>query len=137
MTFAARMHQPTGGNALAPLNILHANAYTLPDTSSVTFGSNGTISYLNEQVSGAFTWYGSTVAGIGASYEIRFTYVSGTAWDTGLVSGTWYSLSSNRAVALSSSSGDKESTITVDIRLASTGEVVTTGTVLLGTYIEP
>lgn len=135
MTFAARQHAPLAG--LPSLGTMLATSYTLPDTASLTFNTDGTLTYFKERTSGVTTWYGSTVAGIGSSYEIRFTLTAGPAWNAGLVSGTWYSLSSARAVALSASTVDLESTIAVAIREAGTGTIVTTGTVSLGVFDEP
>lgn len=137
MTVAARVHQPAASTGLPALGTMVATSYTLPDTASLTFNTNGTLTYFKEQTSGVSTWYGATSAGIGSSYEIRFTLTSGTAWDAGLVSGTWYSLSSARAVALTASTVDLSSVIAVDIRLAAGGAIVTSGTLNLGVYNEP
>lgn len=137
MTFAARAHQAATTSGLPALGTMVATSYTLPDTASLTFNTNGTLTYFKEQTSGVSTWYGATVAGIGSNYEIRFTLTSGTAWDVGLVSGTWYSLSSARGVALTANTVDLTSTIAVAIREAATGTVVTTGTLNLGVYDEP
>lgn len=136
MSFAARPHVPAQ-SGLPALGTMVASSYTLPDTASLTFNTNGTIAYFKELTSGTQSWYGSTVAGIGSSYEIRFTLTSGTAWDAGLVDGTWYSLSSARAVALTANTVDLQSTIAVSIREAGTGTIVTSGTINLGVFNEP
>lgn len=139
MTFAARVHQPVASTGLPALgSSVIAVSYTLPDTATLTFNSDGTITYFKENFAGGpATWYGATSAGIGASYEIRFTLTSGDAWDAGLTSGTWYSLSSNRAISLSATTLDKSSNVAIDIRLASTGVIQTTGTGGLGVYDVP
>ena len=133
------MHQAPAAAGLPALgSSVIAVSYTLPDTATLTFNSDGTITYFKENFAGGpATWYGSTSAGIGASYEIRFTLTSGTAWDAGLTSGTWYALSSARAISLSATTVDKSSNVTIDIRLASSGVIQTTGTGGVSVYDIP
>lgn len=138
MSFAARPHlNVTAAVGLPALGTVVAESYTLPDTASLAFNADGTITYFKEKIAGPTTWYGATSAGIGTSYEVRFTLTSGDAWDAGLVSGTWYSLSSARTIALTASASDKTSNVAFDIRLASTSVVQTTGAGGLGVYDVP
>lgn len=51
--------------------------------------------------------------------------------------GTWYSLSSARAISLSATTVDKSSNVTIDIHLASSGVIQTTGSGGLGVYDIP
>lgn len=134
MTFAARPHIPQAG--LPGLGSIVVEDYTLPDTVQISFNTNGTITTADYYIAGPTTWYDSTVAGIGSSYEIRFTLNSGTAWDSGLVSGTWYSLSSVRSLAMTSST-EVSNNITVSIRETATGTIVTTGTLSMYLWLEP
>jgi hypothetical protein len=138
LTFAARVHQAAQSGLPALGSAVIAVSYTLPDTATLTFNSDGSITYFKENfASGPATWYGAISAGIGASYEIRFTLNSGDAWDAGLASGTWYSLSSARAISLSATTIDKSSNVTIDIRLASSGVIQTTGSGGVSVYDIP
>ena len=136
MSFAARPHQPAVQSGLASLGSMVVEDYTLPDTVEIAFNSNGTITTPDYYIQGPATWYGSTVAGIGASYEIRFVLNSGTAWTAGLVSGTWYALSSARSLAMTSGT-EVSNTITVSIRETATGAIVTSGTLNMYLWIDP
>lgn len=135
MSFAARLHAPAQ-SGIPSLGTITVEDYTLPDTVQISFNTNGTITTADYYIQGPATWYGSTVAGIGSSYEIRFTLNSGTAWDAGLVSGTWYSLSSVRSLAMTSST-EVSNNITVSIRETATGTIVTTGTLGMYLWLEP
>jgi hypothetical protein len=138
VSFAARPHQPAAGGGPVSLGLISVEDYTLPDTVEIAFTSNGTIDYLgNTKISGPNNWYSPTTTGIGASYDIKFTLLAGTAWNAGLVSGTAYNLSTDRQLALSSSSGDKSLSASVEILLAGTGTVAFTATLSLGIYVEP
>lgn len=136
MSFAARQHGPAVQSGLPALGSIVVEDYTLPDTVEISFNSNGTISTPDYLIAGPATWYGSTVTGIGSSYEIRFVLNSGTAWTAGLVSGTWYSLSTARALAMTSST-EVSNNITVSIRETATGAIVTTGTLSMYLWLEP
>lgn len=137
MTFAARTHQPTGSGPVS-LGTIGVEDYTLPDTVEIAFKSNGVIDYLgNTKISGPNNWYSPTTTSIGASYDIRFTLLTGDAWNAGLVSGTAYNLGTDRQLALSSSSTDKSLTASVEILLAGTSTVAYTATLYMGIYIEP
>lgn len=77
-------------------------------------------------------WYlRGTTTGIGASYEARFTYVSGDSTTNPLVDGTtWWSLSSERT--LNKSGGNAGSTtILVEIRRAGQASIIASGNVKL------
>lgn len=136
MTFAARVHQPAAQAGLPALGTVVVEDYTLPDTVAISFNSDGTISTTDYYIQGPATWYGATSAGIGSSYEIRFVLDSGTAWDAGLVSGTWYSLSTARSLSMTSST-EVSNSITVSIRETATGTIVTTGTLGMYLWLEP
>lgn len=67
--------------------------------------------------------------GTAADYETRATLLSGTS-PTGSAVGSWLALSSNVEWALlQTTSGSKSASITVDIRLASSGAVLATATI--------
>lgn len=137
MTFAARPHQPAAAGGAVSLGTIGVEDYTLPDAVEIAFKSNGVIDYLgNTKLSGPTNWYSPTTTGIGSSYDIKFTLVSGTAWDTGLVSGTAYNLGSDRQITLSSTSTDKSLNATVEILLAGTSTVAYTATLYMGIYQE-
>lgn len=137
MSFAARQHTEVVSSAVS-LGVISVEDYTLPDAVEIAFKSNGVIDYLgNTKISGPNNWYSPTTTGIGSSYDIKFTLVSGTAWDAGLVSGTAYNLGSDRQIALSSTSTDKSLSASVEILLAGTSTVAYTATLNLGIYIEP
>ena len=86
------------------------------------------------------TWWSEAPdAGIGASYQIRCTLISGTA-PQGLSTGVWYSLSSDRGWFLNATSTvgqqNKSNSMTFEIRNASTLVIVDSGTYnLTSTYI--
>lgn len=134
MSFAARPHEVQAG--LPSLGTITVEDYTLPDTVAISFNSDGTISTTDYYIQGPSTWYGATLAGIGASYEIRFTLNSGTAWSAGLVSGTWYSLSTARSLSMTSST-EVSNNIAVSIRETATSAIVTSGTLGMYLWLEP
>jgi len=81
-------------------------------------------------------WYTPTTGSIGNTYEIRVTATSGT-FTSGTV-GSWLALSSVRTWTVSSNTL-KTVTFTIEIRVASTSEVVatTTGNVITAEYEAP
>jgi hypothetical protein len=139
VTFAARPHLPVAaGGGPVSLGAISVEDYTLPDAVEIAFKSNGVIDYLgNTVMSGPSNWYSPTTTGIGSGYDIKFTLLSGDAWDAGLVSGTAYNLSTDRQLTLSSTSTDKSLSASVQILLAGTSTVAYTATLSLGIYIDP
>jgi hypothetical protein len=140
VTFAARMHQVVGG-AFAPLGTMivqleSANEVGTTAVGTLSFNSNGTISltetYEYQVVTLPTNWFTPTVANIGSSYEIRFTLLSGAAWDSGLVSGTLYPLSSNRSIAWTRSydvnSNPETASVLIEILIAGGGPAYKSGT---------
>lgn len=136
MTFAARPHQPAAGGGPVSLGTIRIEDYTFPDSAGATFNTDGTISINQYLISGPSSWFTPTTAGIGSSYQIRFTLLTGNAWDAGLTSGTLYALSSARTLTWSSSTVDKEATVGVEI-LTLAGVVAITATLSIGLYQEP
>lgn len=136
MTFAARPHLAAGSSGL-PLGtmIVFAESYNeigTTDTGTITFNTNGTITWAHTFEYGPATipsnWYSPTTGGIGSSYQVRFTLLSGAAWDAGLVSGTAYALSSARALAWSCSYNEwNVASVLVEV-LTAGGEVYKSGT---------
>lgn len=118
------------------LGTIRIEDYTFPDSAGATFNTDGTISIDQYLISGPSSWYTPTTAGIGSSYQIRFTLLTGVAWDAGLTSGTLYALSSARTLTWSSSTIDKEATVGVEI-LTLAGVVAITATLSIGLYSEP
>lgn len=116
----------SAGNPVVPSwsgSIVHTN----PGGSvsgNVSINTDGTIS--GTRYSGTSAWYLPSGGTPGNSYYVKFT-ATGDAWDTGLVSGTVYALTSNRSVAWSESGADVAATLTVSI-YSDAG-----GTILLGT----
>ena len=69
-------------------------------TAYIYFNSNGSITYFDPDISyGSTNWATPTTAGIGNSYWIKVTRVSGIT-TSGMTSGTIYSLSSNRSIQI-------------------------------------
>lgn len=112
MTFAARpLVAEAGGSSFLPLGTMNLFAESFDnigttDVGTITFNTDGTIAgvvtdFENPSVVLPSNWYSPTTGGIGSSFQVRFTLTSGTAWDSGLVSGTLYALSSARALAWS------------------------------------
>lgn len=64
----------------------------------IYFNSDGSITYFDPDLSyGSTNWATPTTAGIGSSYWIKVTRISGIT-TSGMVSGTIYSLSSSRSI---------------------------------------
>jgi hypothetical protein len=140
VTFAARMHQPAGGGSFTPLGALLVQLESINEvgttaTGTLSFNSDGTISltenYEYQVVTLPSNWYSPTTTDIGSGYQIRFTLLSGSAWDAGLVSGTLYALSSNRSIAWTrvydSDSNPETASVLIEI-LTSAGEPYKSGT---------
>ena len=137
MSFAARHHQPTSAPAgFPPLAGAFVESFTLPDSAGITFNSNGTITGFNEYT-GPAQWHPAPQINIGENFDVRFTLISGDAWDLGNESGFWTNLASNKGITLSASAADKYSVVTVDIRQWPGGATVSSGTITLGVYDEP
>lgn len=147
MTFAARPHQVAAGGSFAPLGTLlvqleSANEVGTTAVGTLSFNSNGTIALTEtfeyQVVTLPSNWYTPTTTGIGSNYQIRFTLVSGFAtWDAGLVSGTLYALSSNRALTwtrvYTPDSPNSTASVLVEI-LTSAGEPYKSGTLALEVF---
>jgi hypothetical protein len=136
VSFAARAHVPTAptGTPLPALGLFYVDAYASSGSvsGSISFNSDGTITSSDGGYSGPVRWYTSTVVGIGASYQVRFTLSSGNDWDEGLFSGTAYSLSSARTLTWTSGAGVlKNASVAVEILEVASGAVVTTGTLVV------
>lgn len=98
---------------------------------AILFTGGGGITYVGNQSSGPNAWYLPFTTGIGNGYWIRLTLSSGAAWDTGLVSGTLYQLSSTRSFTWSASAGtSKTAVVAVEIYSDAGGTtLVTSGTI--------
>lgn len=108
MTFAARplVAVASGGSSLPALGTMNLGGVAIESADlavAITLNADGTITWLNQMNNGQVTpsvvnWYTPTTGAIGAGYRVRFTLQSGTAWASGLTSGTLYALSSARQV---------------------------------------
>lgn len=132
MTFAARtLGYFVNSAVVSSLGTLYA--YDAPSSgpayASITFNTDGTISYVGDGSTGVSNWYTPTTTNVGSSYWIKFTTTSGSPWTGGLTSGTIYALSSARTVVWQQilSGGGKTGTASVNI-YADAG-----GTALVGT----
>lgn len=114
MTFAAR---PLGfdvklgiQNPLSAMAVRDVKPF-VNAAAAILFASGGSITYVGNQCSGPTRWYEPATTGIGNGYWIRLTLSSGAAWDTGLVSGTLYQLSSTRSFTWSATSGTSKTAV--------------------------
>ncbi len=91
-------------------------------SASITFSSNGTVSYDNAGSGyGPFYWYSPTTTNIGASYWIRAT-VSGTSGSFVGSTNTWLSLSTSRGWSLQlSTNGNASRSVTFALATDSAG----------------
>lgn len=141
MSFAARPHATAAGaGAALPLGTFQLQAESFDEvgstfTATATVNTNGTITgsgnfeYVNAIVP-AKNWYTPTTTGIGSSYQVRFTLVSGPAWNAGLTSGVAYALTSARALSWSvayNNDGYVMANVLVEI-LTTGGDVYASGT---------
>jgi hypothetical protein len=132
MTFAARTlgYMGPGGTVVNPLPAM--SAYDFPTiggaNASVTFNTDGTISYVGSNSTGPVNWFTPTTPFVGSYFYIKFVLSSGDAWNTGggLISGTIYALSTARGVAWTAPrSSNKTASVAVTIYadLAGTSQV--------------
>lgn len=70
-------------------------------SASLQFGTNGSVSKTGSDSQGPSAWYSPLTTGIGSSYWVRFTLVSGTAPTTNPGTGVWLQLSAARLWAWS------------------------------------
>lgn len=104
------------------------DVYSLAGAGDVGLGTAATVYFYNdgsgEGVSlGGFDWVTPTSATVRYSHEIRATYVSGPT-PTGSALGSWLSLSSTRSW---SNDTVGTTTLTIEIRRVSSGEVMVSG----------
>lgn len=134
MTFAAR---PPGYNlklgVQSPIPIMTVRDVKpfVTATASITFGSDGAITYAGNQSNGPSQWHNPVTAGTGNSFWIRFILVFGSAWDSGLVSNTVYQLNTARSLVwTATASTSKSSAASVQIYTDAGGTVlVASGTI--------
>lgn len=114
MSFAARPNLPafTPGvqDPLAPMSVRDVKPF-VNASAAIIFASGGSITYVGNQSAGPNAWYLPFTAGIGSSYWIKFTLVSGSAWDSGLASGAISALSSSRSLTWSASAGTSKTAV--------------------------
>jgi hypothetical protein len=136
VTFAARVHEGVGGGGVnLGSMIFHFESFNEavePDTVTLTLSTDGTFGithdfeYPDETVPA--NWFSPTTAGIGSSYQVRFTLLTGAAWDSGLTSGVAYALSSARSIAYTCNYNvSKTATVSLEV-LTAGGEVYASGT---------
>lgn len=108
MTFAARQHTQSAVGAAGVQNFgvmllsgreMDAEARTV----SLTTNTDGTFSFTNGMTADVVStvptnWYAPTTGAIGTNYRVRYMLQSGAAWDTGLTTGTYYTLTSARTI---------------------------------------
>lgn len=93
---------------------------------SITFNTDGTIS--RENGSDLSWWTASPSTGIGSSYEVRITSVTGTT-PTGPTAGTWTAISSAVTWSITTTGADQnlQSNFTIEIRDTATSTTQDTG----------
>lgn len=104
---------------------------------SLTFYSDGSIGYANNDGSGSMGRWGGT--GIGASYWIRFTQTSsyGASTETGSARGSWLQLSTNRTYGVQRSVGGAGGRFyTIQIASDSGGANIVATTTNIGLEVE-
>ncbi len=134
MTFAAR---PLGfdiklgiQNPLSAMAVRDVKPF-VNASAAILFTGGGGITYVGNQSAGPNAWYLPFTTGIGNGYWIKFTLSSGSAWDSGPVSGTLYQLSSTRSLTWSATAGtSKTAVVSVQIYSDAGGTtLVTSGTI--------
>lgn len=134
MTFAARPLgfdiKPGVQNPLGTMTVRDVKPF-INASAAILFASGGSITYVGNQSAGPTRWYEPATTGIGNGYWIRLTLSSGAAWDSGLVSGTLYQLSSTRSFTWSATAGtSKTAVVAVQIYSDAGGTtLVTSGTI--------
>ena len=134
MTFAARTLgftiTPGIQNPLVVMAVRDVKPFVTA-AAAILFTGGGGITYVGNQCSGPTLWYAPATTGIGAGYWVKLTLTSGSAWDTGLVSGTLYQLTSTRSFTwTATASTSKTAVVAVDIYSDAGGTVlVTSGTI--------
>lgn len=139
MTFAARPHLETGPTlgvqALGAMQLAGDTPSGSARGVNLFVNTDGTLTYLNQMAdlvvsSVPANWYTPTTTAIGSSYRVRFTLQSGDAWDAGLTSGTWYTISAQRAVAwtVTTSSISRLATVLVEFAAVGNDTVLGSGT---------
>ena len=117
----------TGSVVATPLASGVASKDAVTGTSSlgqVTFGSNGTITYLG-YVSGPTAWATNPAAGVGSAVYIRATVTAGFALSTNPAI-AWTLLSADQAFKNGAgTSGSRSSTVTFDFSLDGGASIVT------------
>lgn len=98
----------SGGAVIASIanGDLYTEEFSSPATTSMSCVGDGSQTEIAADViANPGDWYSPITAGIGNSFYVRFTRISGTAWNIGgLTSGTWYLLSSTRTIGHSRNS---------------------------------
>lgn len=134
MTFAARTLgfdiTPGVQNPLATMTVRDVKPF-ISASAAILFASGGSITYVGNQSAGPNAWYLPFTTGIGSGYWIKFTLSSGSAWDSGPVSGTLYQLSSTRSLTWSATAGiSKTAVVSVQIYSDAGGtQLVSSGTI--------
>lgn len=142
MTFAARPHTGSSGPTLGVqsfgnVGISGTADTSTNDTASLTFNPDGTLTVVNtcnlsESTSVPANWYLPTTGAIGAGYRVEFTLVSGNAWNSGLVSGTRYSLDVARTITWTLiASESRNAQVLIEITTTASTAVIGGGTLYL------
>jgi hypothetical protein len=120
-----------GTGALAGIQPLPGGTITGANLAIMSLDADGSITLFPGEVPGESggNWYSPETGGIGSSYYVRATYVSGDALDPVedwyLAPGTWYSLAGGRNLGFEPGGGlGRTGTYTVDISSDASGTPV-------------
>lgn len=122
----------------APSNFSVSPVRSVPSGTAgitTTVNADGSVTSKNETgtaMVGSGNWFSPNLAGVGSSYQVKFTLTSGTAW-TGAAVNTW--LAFPQSVGLTTSGVEKTNVIAVSIRRTSDSVVVCSGTISLDVVV--
>lgn len=129
----------TGGGARASVEDVSVDATETGATATAAFRltADGLLqqSLNGGTYTGIGTWLTPTVAALAALYECRMTILSGAP--TSGTTGSWLALTADRTWTLTKAvAGSSAIDMTLEIRLASTGSVMTSSTISMSaTYV--
>lgn len=132
--FAVRPMLADGGAIVNPLGTLDVSDTEISPTLAlgrVTFGTDGSISYVGNGAGGAANWFAPAQAGIGSNYWIRVTNNGADLWNESYVSGSLQQLSAALQLTWSITGGTKAVNATVQIYSDAGGtNLVSSGTLI-------
>lgn len=113
---------------LAPTILSLSIDYFIPAVTTFNIKSDGTYESLGNSISASGNWL---LSGAASSYEVRFTPTSGAVSFGSAATATWLTLSSDRSWNKQSGGGFEEVIGVLEIRNASTQQLLVTSTLTL------